>query len=300
VYPVHVRRAGVYAAALLSIVGPVFFDASAADPMTSQRIGVTQSIVDEYGHPLRGTDPAADLFGHLVEEGALVQVLHALDGQIHPPGVDGAPHHNNATLMTTRIGLGVSPTLSTPARFGALVAPRPGGSSFIFVRVFNQPKLADASFYGDSQLFQVSSAKNPVFLAAITATRTPLDPNDDDGDGLNNSWEKSLGTDPHNPDTDGDGVSDGDERLAGMDALDAESVFQIFNLQPIHGADALLRWSSSPGMTYRVESALAPLDQNPEFTTVTHVTAAGVVTEVVIEGGLAEQGRSFRVWAVEP
>jgi len=36
---------------------------------------------------------------------------------------------------------------------------------------------------------------------------------DPDHDGLSNSEEKQLGTDPHNPDTDGDGISDGDEVL---------------------------------------------------------------------------------------
>lgn len=34
---------------------------------------------------------------------------------------------------------------------------------------------------------------------------------DVDGDGLTNSEEEKLGTDPRNPDTDGDGISDGDE-----------------------------------------------------------------------------------------
>ncbi|GAB4007373.1 binary toxin-like calcium binding domain-containing protein [Nocardioides ultimimeridianus] len=44
----------------------------------------------------------------------------------------------------------------------------------------------------------------------------PLNPADDvttdsDGDGLTDSQEQVLGTDPHNPDTDGDGLSDGTE-----------------------------------------------------------------------------------------
>ncbi len=34
---------------------------------------------------------------------------------------------------------------------------------------------------------------------------------DSDGDGLTNKFEKSLGTDPKNPDTDGDGLNDGEE-----------------------------------------------------------------------------------------
>ncbi len=42
---------------------------------------------------------------------------------------------------------------------------------------------------------------------------------DDDGDGINNSRELELGTDPNNPDSDGDGVSDGVELAKGSDPL---------------------------------------------------------------------------------
>lgn len=42
---------------------------------------------------------------------------------------------------------------------------------------------------------------------------------DSDGDGLCDSDELRLGTDPLNPDTDGDGMSDGDEVLLGTDPL---------------------------------------------------------------------------------
>ena len=44
--------------------------------------------------------------------------------------------------------------------------------------------------------------------------------NDFDNDGLTNSEENMLGTDPYNPDTDGDGVQDGQEVLDGTDPLD--------------------------------------------------------------------------------
>lgn len=43
---------------------------------------------------------------------------------------------------------------------------------------------------------------------------------DCDNDGLPNSKEKELGTDPKNPDTDGDGVTDGDEVKDGTNPLD--------------------------------------------------------------------------------
>ncbi|BFP42741.1 hypothetical protein FGF1_35860 [Flavobacteriaceae bacterium GF1] len=43
---------------------------------------------------------------------------------------------------------------------------------------------------------------------------------DDDGDGLTNGNEITLGTDPNNPDTDGDGINDGDEVTNTNDPLD--------------------------------------------------------------------------------
>ena len=44
---------------------------------------------------------------------------------------------------------------------------------------------------------------------------------DNDGDGLANSDEVQVGTDPNHPDSDRDGASDGQEVNAGTDGLDA-------------------------------------------------------------------------------
>jgi hypothetical protein len=55
------------------------------------------------------------------------------------------------------------------------------------------------------------------------ASPTPAPP-DTDGDGLFDTQETQLGTDPNNPDTDGDGASDGDEVLInGTDPTDPNS-----------------------------------------------------------------------------
>lgn len=53
---------------------------------------------------------------------------------------------------------------------------------------------------------------------------------DSDGDGLSNAEEKTLGTDPNNPDTDGDGLSDGDEvRIWHTDPLKKDTDGDGFN-----------------------------------------------------------------------
>ncbi|HNT76272.1 MAG TPA: PKD domain-containing protein, partial [Anaerolineae bacterium] len=67
-----------------------------------------------------------------------------------------------------------------------------------------------------------TASGNPTHTVYLTATNgyetTPITyvqsfivPFDDDGDGLANSYEINIGTDPHNPDTDGDGRTDGEE-----------------------------------------------------------------------------------------
>ena len=46
---------------------------------------------------------------------------------------------------------------------------------------------------------------------------------DSDSDGLSDSFESSIGTDPDNPDTDGDGFTDGEEYLSYTDPLKSSS-----------------------------------------------------------------------------
>jgi serine/threonine-protein kinase len=54
----------------------------------------------------------------------------------------------------------------------------------------------------------------------VSIYEKPAAPVDTDADGLPDTQEAQLGTDPNNPDTDGDGFSDGDEVKAGTNPLD--------------------------------------------------------------------------------
>ena len=62
-----------------------------------------------------------------------------------------------------------------------------------------------------------------VFSAGINLADSYSDNIDTDGDGLNDSYERSIGTDPANSDTDGDGLSDGFEIKFGSDPLRKDS-----------------------------------------------------------------------------
>jgi len=265
-----------------------------ASPSVSQAVGVSAEIRDEFGHLLDGHDPGGQGGGAAEVDGDRVEILQAIDGTVHPPAVDGTPHPSNVILSVTRIGQGVTPDLLQSGRFGTVVAPRPSGNSRIFVRVFNAHTPQESSFYGDSQLFTVLSWKNKPFMANILATTVPLDPTDPDGDGLNNSWERSLGSDPGNRDTDSDGMDDGDEFLAGTSSLDASSVLVIVEVKPV-GNHARLTWDAVPGKTYRVEYTPDLLDQNPVFSLIAVVTADEDTEELLLEDMLENGHGAFRV-----
>jgi hypothetical protein len=246
-----------------------------ADPAVAQAICVTQPIEDEWGERLEGQEPDS---GAPAPPGDLVQVLQSVNQNIYPPDVNGHPHANNVLLATTRIGIGVSPSLGRSGMFSCALTPRPGGNARLFVRVFNAATLSEATFYTDSQLFTVKGWKNEIFYPAFSATIQPLDSSDTDQDGLNASWEKSLGSDPNRADTDGDGLSDAEEQLARTDPLDAVSVLQVASLVPAADGGWLVCWDAIAGSRYRIEVAAGEMNRQPEFLPAVYLTATGRFT----------------------
>lgn len=79
---------------------------------------------------------------------------------------------------------------------------------------------------------------------------------DDDADGLSDTFEMSIGTDPLNPDSDGDGLSDYDEVAYDGDAGDYDPFPAGLDL------DALNPDTDGDGRTDRLEVSLGldPLD----------------------------------------
>lgn len=85
----------------------------------------------------------------------------------------------------------------------------------------------------------------------IPPVPTPCDSDDEDCDGLSDSVESILGTDPSLEDTDGDGLSDYDEFIAGTDPLvsDSDSDGLTDSEEETEGTDALDSDSDDDGLT---------------------------------------------------
>lgn len=126
----------------------------------------------------------------------LVQILQILpDGVggyvLHPPATNGLPSNsNNVVAATTRIGHGVDPAMGPVGRFGLSITDlNLGGAEVrLAARVFNAPSLAEASFYKDSDLYNVpvyGASSYGVFIPRFSsnATTQMLDETDGDGDG---------------------------------------------------------------------------------------------------------------------
>lgn len=91
------------------------------------------------------------------------------------------------------------------------------------------PNNPDTDGDGVTDGEEVTGVDHPTTTYVPTGTsdpNDPCDPNpmnplcDEDGDGISNPDEATLGTDPQNPDTDGDGLSDGQEVTNGSNPLD--------------------------------------------------------------------------------
>lgn len=260
--------------------------ASLAQLTTPLYVSPSQSIQDEFGRTLQGTAQSP---------GDTVILYEAVNGVIHPPGIDGTPHPDNVPISGGESGIGFLAPIGDPEpglfNFAISGAARPSNNDTLFVRVFNAATPSQASFYGDSQLFTVS--RNKPFTAVIEQTDQPMDPADDDSDGLNNSYEKSLGTSSAAVDTDGDGMSDFAEISAGTDGTDDDSFLALSGLSADAG-DVLLSWMSISGKTYQAEATGNLVSD--EFTAIgDDVIAGGTSTTIRIDGELLKPGAHYRI-----
>lgn len=262
--------------------------------MRSQIVRCTNAIVDEFSNPLRGTDPGASVFGITPEQGALVQILMSENGVIYPPLPGGNPDPRNPLLSEAYMGRGVNPLAPHSGKFSAAVSPRPPFGTRIFVRVFNRPTIAASSFYKDSQTFLISSTAHEVFNVQVDRTASALDTGDNDGDGVNNSWEKSLATDPDKVDSDGDTISDLQELIAGSDPANSSSYIEVGSISYLSDDSLSLAWDSVTGRLYHIESGvLGDLDSG--FSEIAQKAGAGGTMSHTISGVDASMPKWYRI-----
>lgn len=222
-------------------------------------VGNLSPVQDQYGRTLAGS-----LLASGVATRSLVEIRTADDGIIRPPSTNGEAHAKNPLLTPESVGgMGMNSMAADSGLFSMVFAERPAEGTKVFARVFNAPTAAEATFYADSAV--VSVPKSAVSLVVAFQNALPLDPGDDDADGLNNSWEQALGIDDRpTSDYDGDGMSDLHEMLAGTAADDPGSnlAFKLIRREPgavpaeagaMWSNPVRVRWQSVPGKTYRLE-----------------------------------------------
>ena len=270
-------------------------------------VGNVEPVVDEYGRRMAGSAlPSGE------ESRSLVEIRTTTDGIVRPPTTNGVPHPYNPLLTPSSTGgMGMNASGTNSGIFCMVFHDRPGQGTKLFARAYNAPTREEASFYADTALAEAPGTDSSLVVTFRTAT--PLDDGDDDGDGLNNSWEKSLGTDDRPAfDYDADGMGDLYEMWAGTDPTDPDSNLAIRDIHSEgtgpapqgEGGEGVqsvrLRWQSAPGRRYQIQYVPSLLG-DPVFVPVGDIVTAGdgdSELEVVVDIPEEATTGTFRVQLV--
>lgn len=260
------------------------------------QIATSTAIVDEFGRNLQGDA--------LSSTGDLVQILQVSNGaEIAPPEMDGTPGPGNTVISQgiSRIGNLVAPSLTDAGLFSVAIRKNLSQSNTkLFVRVFNAPSPSEASFYGDSEAFDIRKSQN-VYMVNMAATDKPLDETDSDSDGVNNSYEKSYGSNANNADSDGDGMMDGAEHYAGTDLMNSSRRLRIEQGRLSGEHDLAITWQTVSGRCYQLEYTQDDLASAPVFLPVGDpVPAVADFTTMNVMDGMLYNDRCYRVWVLDP
>ncbi|MEO0900672.1 MAG: gliding motility-associated C-terminal domain-containing protein [Bacteroidota bacterium] len=140
---------------------------------------------------------------------------------------------------------------------------------------------------GDYQFeFTTNGAIPPCVNSSVQVTISVSSCIEDlDGDGLSNSEEVDLGTDPNNPDTDGDGLTDGEEVLVRDDP--STTAIPETDTDPLDACDPFLIPSCNPdpvdlGVLKEVDDDTPLLGQTITFTITLENASQSRVLDIVI------------------
>ena len=223
-------------------------------------VGNLAPVQDEYGRPMRGSRLSSDAASRPRVE------LRVAPGwqRVAPTTTGGASPLNPLVTEDSHGGIGLNAAESDSGLFCMVFPQRPPTNLIVFARAYNAPTAAEATFYADSFPVRIPAPAGESSLVLAFEPAKPLDPGDDDADGLTNSWEKLLGTDDRpSADYDGDGMLDLHEMLAGTDPTDPGSLLVFRSIRredapaPADAGEAVksvrIRWQSVPGRRYQLQ-----------------------------------------------
>lgn len=213
-------------------------------------------VTDEFNRVMKGnaTDSRANQ--------NLVEIRVAPNGQIYSPDVDGSAHIANSLIATSGIGQNTSPKSQNTGLFCAVLVQRPATGTKLFARVYNAPTVEEASFYVDSAVVD-SPVASQSMIEFVFGSAQPFDSADDDNDGLCNSLEKSLGSNPALADSNNDGISDLVSFLAGIDPTSATAGIYFDDVEfAIADGQVAFTWNSAESRRYQVVMTDSLTDTN--------------------------------------
>ena len=243
-------------------------------------VGNLVPVLDQNGQPMVGSNRSAD-----AAKRSRVEVRMAGAGSIRPPATDGRADPDNPLVTPDSVGgIGMNTTTTHSGLFCMVFPNRLPPGTRIFARAFNAPTIEEATFYADTKLV-VAPGAGKTSLVLTFGEAQPLDPGDADGDGLNNSWERALGTDGRlTSDYDGDGMTDLEEVQAGTSPTEKNSLLVIQSIQKDSSVERKsadgtaaqilrIRFQAVPGKSYQLQ--FSPFFSEQAFAPVGNVVTAG-------------------------